>query len=145
LILQTNHDVRTTSPNHSTPAPNDKTQATPTATGIDSMLGSTILTAENDRSNSQAHEVATPNATTTNSKNNRVVTLNLKGLLLLLYFPLCGWILCLCLLLVVTLYSDQSLLDVCQYVFRDVAGFRNWFIAPVLLWGLMTRFYYLRA
>jgi hypothetical protein len=103
-IHQTDHDVRTTNPDHSTLACNNETQKNPTGTGIDSMLGSTILAAANDSSDSQAHDTATANTTSTSNSSSRrwflilkrlllTFYLILKGLLLLFYLILWAWVL----------------------------------------------------
>lgn len=110
------------------------------------MLGSAILTAENDRSNSQAHEVATPNAPATNSKNHRVSMRILKALLLLLYILLTVYLFLWALLFAIHLRNsmkriDESQLALIRSLLPSVTGLLTWSYVPAVVWCGMTRYH----
>jgi len=132
---QIDRDVRTTKPDPSTPAHNDETQKPLTGTGIDSMLGSTVLAAEDDSSSdSQAHNPAE------SSTSNRLKCwiLILKGLLLLFYLILWAWVLMV--LYVIWKLEEGDFL----FLFPNVTFFLEVLVAPMFVCWLMTGFY-LRA
>jgi hypothetical protein len=146
-IYQNDRDIRTTNPNHSTPASNNGTQKNPTATGIDSMLGSAILTTENNHAGIQAHQEPTTNTKSTNSKNYRVSMRILKALLFLFYLLLTVYLLLFSSLVALHLRNiieriDDSVLAWIRSLLPSVTGFVKCVAVPVFVWGEMTRYYF---
>lgn len=107
------------------------------------MLGSTHLTAENDRSNSQPHGAATTTAT---SKNHSLLTLVLKALLFLFYILLTVYLLLFVSLVALLLKGiiermDEALLAQIRSLLPSVTGFLAWVIAPSFVWGEITKYH----